>query len=114
MQDALARHARAPASALPAYVRRRPEDTVLYAMVEEHAPAFFAQLDERGGSLPEFVHQEFERYLCCGRLEEGFVRVACTGCRHEHLVAFSCTGQTMPSRSPTRHGDSWRQQADSA
>ena len=74
----------------PAYVRHRPEDTVLYAVVEEHAEAFFARLREQGASLPAFVHQEFARYLRCGRLEEGFVRVACTRCRHEHLVAFSC------------------------
>ena len=40
--------------------------------------------------MPAFVHEEFERYLRCGRLEEGFLRVVCSGCRHEHLVAFSC------------------------
>jgi len=63
---------------------------VLYAVVEEHAEAFFARAGEQGASLPAFVHEEFARYLRCGRLEEGFVRVLCTGCRHEHLVAFSC------------------------
>ena len=63
---------------------------MLYAVVEEHAEAFFARLGEQGASLPAFVHEEFERYLLCGRLEAGFVRVVCTGCRHEHLVAFSC------------------------
>jgi hypothetical protein len=72
------------------YARHRPEDTVLYAVVEEHAEVFFTQMAEQGASLPAFVHREFERYLRCGRLEEGFVRVVCTGCRHEHLVAFSC------------------------
>jgi hypothetical protein len=77
-------------AAAPAYIRHRPEDTVLYNLVEEYAAAFFAQLGEEGASLPAFVHEEFERYLRCGRLEEGFVRVVCTGCRHEHLVAFSC------------------------
>jgi ribosomal protein S27E len=63
---------------------------VLYAVVEEHAEAFFARLGEQGASLPAFVHEEFARYLRRGRLEEGFVRVVCTGCRHEHLVALSC------------------------
>ena len=94
MQDALPRDthppARAPTTAAPAYVRHRPEDTVLYAVVEEHADAFFARLGEQGASLPAFVHEKFERYLLCGRLEAGFVRVVCTGCQHEHLVAFSC------------------------
>ena len=77
-------------AAAPAYVRHRPEDTVLYAVVEEHAEAFFSQMEEQGASMPVFVHREFERYLRSGRLEEGVVRVGCTGCRHEHLVAFSC------------------------
>lgn len=63
---------------------------MLYNVVEEYAEAFFAQLGEEGASLPAFVHEEFERYLRCGRLEEGFLRVVCTGCRNEHLVAFSC------------------------
>jgi ribosomal protein S27E len=40
--------------------------------------------------LPDYVHQEFEDYLKCGRLEHGFLRVRCEDCRHERLVAFSC------------------------
>ena len=56
----------------------------------EHAEAFFAHVGERGATLAALVHREFERYLRCGRLEEGFVRVVCTSCRHEHRVAFSC------------------------
>ena len=47
--------------AAPAYVRHRPEDTVLYAVVEEHAEACFAQMGEQGASLPAFVPREFER-----------------------------------------------------
>jgi len=53
-------------------MRHRPEDTVLYGVVEEYAEAFFAQMSEQGASLPAFVHREFERYLLCGRLEEGY------------------------------------------
>ena len=63
---------------------------MLYAVVEEHAEAFFASSRAQGASLPGFVHHEFERYLRCGRLEEGFARLVCTGCHHEYLVAFSC------------------------
>ncbi len=55
MQDALPRDAhppaRAPTTTAPAYVRHRPKDTVLYAVVEEHAEAFFARLGEQGASL---------------------------------------------------------------
>ena len=47
-------------------------------------------LDAEGVSLPDFVIEECEAYLKCGRLEYGFLRVKCDACRHEKLVAFSC------------------------
>jgi hypothetical protein len=72
------------------YRRHRPEDTVLYSVVEQYADAFLEGQVEQGRGLPRFVREEFEAYLRCGRLEHGFVRAKCTGCRHEHLVAFSC------------------------
>jgi len=75
------------------YVRHRPEETVLYDVVERHQGAFFAHLEEQGRRVPGFVRDEFEAILRCGRLEHGFVRVKCEGCRHEHLVAFSCKGR---------------------
>ena len=75
------------------YVRHRPEETVLYDVVERHHDAFFAHLEEQGRRLPGFVREELGAYLRCGRLEYGFVRVKCEGCRHEHLVAFSCKGR---------------------
>ena len=69
------------------YVRHKPEETPLYAIIEQHAPRFFAKLSEQGASLLSFVQAEFEHYLRCGRLEEGFLRVKCSQCRHERLVA---------------------------
>jgi hypothetical protein len=72
------------------YVRHRPELTLLYQVVEYHLPEFREHLRQHDKYLPRFVIQEFEDYLHCGRLEQGFVRVKCTGCRHELLVAFSC------------------------
>ncbi len=72
------------------YARHRPEQTLLYQMVEQYADAFFAHLGERDATLPGFVRDEFEAYLRCGRLEHGFLRVKCNQCCHEHLVAFSC------------------------
>ena len=74
----------------PRYQRHRPEQTVLYRIVEQHYPAFLAHLAEQDKSLPEYVTREFEDYLKCGRLEHGFLRVRCSDCRHEQLVAFSC------------------------
>lgn len=45
---------------------------------------------QQGKSLPRHVSQEFEAFLECGRLDNGFLRVVCDDCKHEKLVAFSC------------------------
>ena len=72
----------------PTYERHRPEQTSLYALIDEHFPRFLERLEADGVSLPHFVKEEFEAYLKCGRLEYGFLRVKCDACRHEKLVAF--------------------------
>jgi hypothetical protein len=54
------------------YERRRPEQTLLYQLVEAHYPALADQLAQQGKSLPDHVHREFEAYLECGRLEHGW------------------------------------------
>ena|SRR3990167_77289 len=61
----------------PRYERHRPEQTLLYQLVETHYPEFCAQLDAQGRRLPAYVRQEFEEFLRCGRLEHGFLRVRC-------------------------------------
>ena len=66
------------------------QQTLLYQLVGKHYPALIEQLEFKGKSLPAHVHQEFEAYLKCGRLEHGFLRVRCDGCHFERLVAFSC------------------------
>ena len=72
------------------YERHRPEQTLLYQLVEEYYPAFVAQLAAQGTQLPGYVQRDFEDCLKCGRLEHGFLRVRCDSCHAEHLVAFSC------------------------
>ena len=72
------------------YERHRPEHTLLDQLIEQHYPALIAQLDAQGRSLPPHVHQEFEAYLKCGRLEHGFLRVRCATYQLERLVVFSC------------------------
>jgi len=42
-----------------------------------------------GRPLPQYVQEEFEAYLKCGRLEHEFLRVRCADCHAEKLVAFS-------------------------
>ena len=72
------------------YQGHQPEQTLLYQIIEQHYPAFAAQLAAQGTVLPGYVQREFDDYLKCGRLEHGFLRVRCDSCHAEHLVAFSC------------------------
>jgi len=51
------------------YQRHRPEQTLLYRIVDEYYPAFAAHLEEQGRELPGYVQREFEDYLKCGHLE---------------------------------------------
>ena len=74
----------------PQYESHRPEQPLLYQLIEEYYPAFEAQWATGGRVLPDYVRQEFDEYLKCGRLEHGFLRVQCDTCHAEHLVAFSC------------------------
>jgi len=59
----------------PGYARHRPETTLLFQLVERHYPGFRALRCESGRLPPEYVEQEFEAYLKCGRLEHGFLRI---------------------------------------
>ena len=87
---ALSQPDRMSGNVAPAYVRHKPEQTLLYQLVEQYWPEFQTQLNETGRSLPRNVAREFEDYLGCSRLENGFLRVRFQSCSHEHLVAFSC------------------------
>jgi hypothetical protein len=73
------------------YERRRPEETILYQLIQENLETFFAQIEmETGNGLPDFVKDEFEVFLECGLLPHGFLRLLCEDCPHENLVPFSC------------------------
>ena len=79
------------------YQRHRPEQTLLYRIIEQHYPAFTAHLAAQGRVLPEYVQREFEDYLKCGRLEHGFLRVRCESCHAEHLLAFIWPPMRIPA-----------------
>jgi len=82
---------RAPAERRIHYERRRPDDTALHQLVQEHLENFLAQVElETGAGLPDFVKAEFDAFLECGILAHGFLRLRCADCAHEKLVAFSC------------------------
>lgn len=73
------------------YTRHKPEETVLYKLVQNNWLSFQDQVQQDTGyPLPDFVIREFDEYLSCGILAHGFLRVQCESCHHEHLVAFSC------------------------
>jgi hypothetical protein len=74
------------------YQRHQPEKTTLYKVLEEHAETFFKGLssDPDRKPLPFFVKREFDKFLACGLLSEGFVRLKCSHCPQSIVIAFSC------------------------
>jgi hypothetical protein len=71
---------RASAADTVHYEPRRPEDTTLYQLVQEHRDTFLAQVEaQTGAALPEFVKDEFNAFLECGILAHGFLRLRCAG-----------------------------------
>ena len=69
--------------------------------MREHLKTFLAEVAASSG-LPRFVVGEFERYLACGILANGFARVRCASCASEFLVAFSCKGRGFCPSCTTR------------
>jgi hypothetical protein len=57
------------------YERRRPEETLLYDVVQRELETFLARARSRERTVPRFVEREFRAYLRCGILAHGFVRV---------------------------------------
>ena len=54
----------APAGRGLHYERRRPEETTLYRLVQEHLETFLAQVElETGAGLPDFVKDKFDAFL---------------------------------------------------
>ena len=84
------------ASLAPAYVPRRPTETVLHQLVRANLESFltYARANYDGG-LPRYVEQEFRAYIRCGDFSEGFSRAHCDACGHDLLVAFSCHGRSI-------------------
>ncbi len=75
--------------------RHRPEQTLLYRLVEQHYPEFADAMAAQGKPLPAYVEREFEDYLKCSRPEYGFWRVRCEDCHVERLVAFSAIAPAL-------------------
>ena len=77
--------------ALDLHQRRRPTETVLYQLVQEHLESLCALADDpTGPGLPGSVERDFRKYLACGILARGFARARCKDCGQDDLIAFSC------------------------
>jgi hypothetical protein len=75
------------------YRPREPERTVLHRVVAEHLETFLSEARGRdidGRGVPDFVEDEFRKFLGCGSLSGGFARLKCEQCGHEQLLPFSC------------------------
>lgn len=90
------------------YEPRRPQETVLYRLVQGHLETFLREGRRSypdGTGYPAFVENEFRKYLDCGDQSRGFARVRCASCGAERLVGFSCKGRLCPSCQARRAAD---------
>jgi len=99
-------HAAARGGEQRSYARRRPEESVLYGVVQEELETFLARAHERERPVPRFVERELRAFLHCGILAHGFVRARCDECGLDRVVAFSCKGRGFcPSCGGRRMAD---------
>ncbi len=90
----------------PDYRARRPQDTALYRIVQEHLETFLSEPLAHGAPpYPRYVEREFRRLLLCGIPAHGFYRVRCPDCGHERLLGLSCSGRLCPSCWARRTAD---------
>ena len=76
------------------YRPRRPRETPLYRLVEEHYERFEQvypeRYEDRYGFFRLVIRETVYKYLGRGDLKQGFARVRCRECGHEYLLAYSC------------------------
>jgi hypothetical protein len=74
------------------YERHRPEETVLFKVLQAHWKTFLAELESGADPpvLPAFVICEVEAFFRCGILARGLVLAKSRDCGWSRAVAFSC------------------------
>jgi hypothetical protein len=72
------------------YEPRRPEQTLVYAVIARELETFLALRREQDRAVPRFVEEEFRAFLDCGVLSRGFLRLRCGACGKDRIVGFSC------------------------
>jgi hypothetical protein len=73
-----------------AYRPRDPNQNLLYRVIQQNWLTFLRDREAEGRYLPAHVKREFDSFMACGVLANGFMRLKCDSCSHEKLVAFSC------------------------
>jgi len=93
-----------PGSNPTLYSARRPAETPLYRVVQNHLETFLALCrdDWQEQRVAPHAERELRRYLECGILAHGFARVRCEDCGHDFLIAFSCKGRGVCPSCNTR------------
>jgi hypothetical protein len=76
------------------YAPRRPQQTVLYKLVQDNLETWLATRREAcldDDPIPTYVEKAFRNYLLCGIWAAGLVKYVCPdGCDHAVCVALSC------------------------
>jgi hypothetical protein len=79
---------------LSTYTPRRPQDSILFKVVNDNLEAFLktAASDPNDSDLPIYVKREFEKFLGCGFYENGVTRVSCkdSKCGDNYWLPTSC------------------------
>jgi Transposase zinc-binding domain len=79
------------------YVRREPEKTALYKVLQQHLLTFEQLWTDKsdGRTLPSFVTEELHKFLDCGILARGFAHLFCKTCHEHYVVALSCKARAV-------------------
>ncbi len=73
------------------YERHRPEETVLYRVLQAEWKTFLSAMELADPpALPAFVVSEVEAFLRCGILAHGLILARCRDCGWSRAVGFSC------------------------
>lgn len=87
------------------YKPRRPQDTLLYRLVQENLETFLASFREASlddDPIPAYVERTFRKYLECGIPAFGVARARCASCGYDFLVPFSCKTRGLCPSCNTR------------
>ena len=81
------------------YRPRRPRESPLFRLVEQHIEEFLRAYPERfakqHGPLRPVVERVLRAFLECGDVAHGFARAWCETCRLSYLIPYSCRGRSF-------------------